>query len=122
MPPDPMTMEAPPKKKPMLAIGIKVEKPKMKPNTFTPPKGYASDNDDEVKEALLKFKEMPDGSCMMISLDGAPFKEGKMPEDEEESPASQSTEEQSPEEEEPMPSDLPMEDAITTLQKRARKY
>ena len=112
-------MEAGPKKKPAVAIAIGVQKPK--PHTFTPPKGYQSDNDDEVKEALLKFREMPDGSCMMISLDGAPFKGGKIPEGEEEEPEPQSTEEEPPEEEEPMPPDMPMEDKINAMQKRDQK-
>lgn len=111
MPIDPM-MAA--KNKPPIAIAVEM-KGKMKPNTFTPPKGYASDTDDEVKEALLKFKENDDGTCEMISLDGAPFKDDlkDSKEEAEESPPEASQEDE-------MPADMPMEDAITTLQKRNR--
>lgn len=115
-----MEEDAPPKKKPAVAIAVGVTE-KMKPMTFKPPKGWATDTDDEVKEALLKFKEMPDGTCEMISLDGAPFKpDGKMDMDKEEmSPDDQSQDMDAKDDE--MPADMPMEDAITTLQKRDQK-
>lgn len=106
------------KKKPMVAIGVKVQK--NKPLTFQPPKGWSSDNDDEVKEAVLKFKENPDGTCEMISLDGAPFKDSKNEDQIEENPNDEMEETQEGEE---MPPDMPMEDHIKMLQKRDRaKY
>lgn len=89
---------------------------KPKGMTFKLPSGYKSDDDSEVKEALLKFKEGDDGICEMISLDGAPFKAGGDGED-----PSQTTEmeEHAGGEEDSMPED--MEGAIAVLQKRDRK-
>lgn len=99
--------------KPKMAIAIKVGG-KMKARTFKLPSGYQSDDDSEVKEALLKFKENDDGTCEMISLDGAPFKEGKEPEE----PTTEA-EDQVGGEENAMPED--MEGAITALQKRSMR-
>lgn len=93
------------KPKAVIAIGIG----KSKPMTFKLPKGYTPDSDDEVKEALIKFKDNGDGTATMISLDGAPFKEKMEEEVEEPMP----TDDQ-------MPADMPMEDAIGMLQKRDR--
>ncbi len=102
-------MEGP--KKPAVAIAIGVGK--SKPNSFTPPKGYASETDDEVKEALLKFKENPDGTCEMISLDGAPLKDNMKDKQEE---VVETPEESGMEEE--MPADATMEDKITAMQRK----
>jgi len=102
------------KNKPAVAIAVEM-KGKSKPNTFTLPKGYTSDDESEVKEALLKFKENPDGTCEMISLDGAPFAGGK-----EKEPEAPEMEQQEQTADDEMPADMPMEDAIGVLQKRDR--
>ncbi len=111
MPMPEMMAEAMPKKKPAVAIAIGVGR--SKPNTFQPPKGYQSDTDEEVKEALLKFKELPDGTCEMISLDGAPYKDNMKDKEEEmaEPPQESGMEEE-------MPADATMEDKITAMQKK----
>ena len=110
--------DAMPKK--VTAVSVKVDK--MKPMTFKPPKGWSSDNDDEVKEAVLKFKQNEDGTCEMISLDGAPFKGGKG-EGEEPEATSDGTAGSAPEDtmEGAPPPDMPMEDSIKMLQKRDQK-
>jgi len=95
-------------------------KPKPMKLTFKLPSGYQSDDDSEVKEALLKFKENDDGTCEMISLDGAPFKEGG---DGKPPPDTSEMEEHVGGEENDMPEGMGMEDAIMELQKRDRsKY
>lgn len=85
---------------------------KMKGHSFKLPSGYKSEDDSEVKEALLKFKENDDGTCEMISLDGTPFNESEEPTTE--------AEEQVGGEEDAMPEGMGMEDAIGMLQKRDR--
>ena len=91
---------------------------KMKPHTFKLPSGYQSDDDSEVKEALLKFKENDDGTCEMISLDGAPFKDDRSDTKEESEEPTTEAEMEVGGEENAMPED--MEGAITALQKRDR--
>lgn len=91
---------------------------KMKGHSFSPPSGYKSEDDSDVKEALLKFKENDDGTCEMISLDGAPFSEGSNTDVENEMDTTEA-EEHVGGEENAMPED--MEGAIQMLQKRDRK-
>lgn len=94
---------------------VKVEG-KVKPNTFKLPEGYTSESDGEVKEAVLKFKELPDGTCQMLSLDGAPFGKGEAKDHDEDTEKVGMTD--TVQGEEPMDDDMPLEDAITKLQQR----
>lgn len=111
MTPSMMTEADPMPKKGVTAISIKMGK--MGPMSFKLPKGWASDSDDEVKEALLKFKDNGDGTGTFVSLDGAPFAGGKMGGEEEQPEMPENPDEE-------VPADMPMEDAITALQKRDR--
>ncbi len=114
-----MLTEGMPKKKPAVAIAVEMGG-KMKPNTFKLPKGYTSEDEGEVKEALLKYKENDDGTCEMISLDGAPFDGGGMEEEGEKMPDDENQEQDMAPKDDEMPADMPMEDAIGALQKRDR--